>query len=221
MCGVLACVGLFVYLADPTFWNRQSTLLDQSDPIAAENTANDMNRVTLWVYAISLAREHPLGVGGMGYTKLSSTFLPAEVIGNSSAKAIHSTYMEALTAFGFLGLLVFLMVVFSGFQELRKTQKQLRDANSSYHRLQGYALLGSYVGFLVSAIFIDRLYCEVTYYFPVFFSIFRNVYGPHACAEPADDLVTLKPPTLAAELASAGTYRRQPAWAVRATRNRR
>ncbi|MCB0450944.1 MAG: O-antigen ligase family protein [Confluentibacter sp.] len=167
--GILVCCSLFLYLSDQTFWTRMSTLLEKETP------DSDYNRVIIWEYAIDLALRHPLGIGAWGYTYLSYSFLPTDVMGNSSLKAIHSTYLEVLTSFGFIGFLIFVKFIYSSFSEIRDAQRILRT-KETYLLYQGYALISAYIGFLICCIFINRLYCEVLYYFPAFFVVFHNIY---------------------------------------------
>ena len=173
LAGVLVCFALFIYLADATFWARQGSVVAGPDQVAS----SDYNRLTIWKYALLLAVDRPLGVGGMGYTILSPTFLPPEVMGDSPLKAIHSTYLEALTAFGWIGAFLFLAIIVSSYRGIIGVQRELKVTDRSYERLQGFALIGGFTAFMVCAIFINRLYCEVLYYFPVFFAIFKNLYG--------------------------------------------
>lgn len=169
--GCIAGFIVFLYLADATFWDRQGA-------ISTDAESSDYNRLTIWKYALKLSADRPLGVGGMGYTLLSPSFLPAEVMGDSPLKAIHSTYLEALTAYGWAGFLIFVLFIKSAYSAMLKTLRELKKSpDKAYERLQGFALMGSLTGFLVAAVFINRLYCEVLYYFPVFFVIFRNIYG--------------------------------------------
>jgi O-antigen ligase len=171
--GLLACGVLFLSLTDATFWDRQKTMTQGNE----DGNNADYGRLELWQYGVKLAVDHPLGVGGWGYTFLSGSFLPKELMGLSKMKAIHSTYLETLTAYGFIGLLCFLLFIYTGFKELSKANMDADGQQDHYLRLQRFALIGCFAGYLVSAIFIDRVYCEVTYYFPVIFSIYRSLYA--------------------------------------------
>lgn len=180
--GVFVSLMALMYLADPPFWNRQQTLATAVED--ANDTADnpEYHRVTLWTYAFTLAEQHPLGIGGMGYTVVSPQFLPPEVLGTNEIKAVHSTYFEALTAYGFVGVGLFLAFLVAAFRQLGAARRALA-IDDVYTRLQAYALAAAYLGYLISGIFIDRLYCEITYYFPLFFAIFANV---RSCRAPAE-----------------------------------
>lgn len=179
--GAIAGLVLFYFLADPVFWSRQSTL-------TAGNEGGDhldYGRFEFWKYAYLLAKENPWGVGGWGFTYLSSTFLPVELMAGDSTKAVHSTFFEALSAYGFLGLALLVYFLHSAFRQIQGHIDVKVHGDADYLRLQRIALISTFTGFLVCATFIDRLYCEVLYYFPVIFCIFRAIYlqDPAAAAE--------------------------------------
>jgi hypothetical protein len=98
-------------------------------------------------------------------------------------RSVHSTYLEALTALGFVGFAIFMSMLFISFRRIWRVQKALRASGDSYNLLLGSALMAGYAGFLVSAVFLTRNYSEPLYYFPVFFAIFATMHERQARAD--------------------------------------
>lgn len=186
--GVLAALGLLLYLADDSFWQRQSTI-STGERVDASTAAlthdSDGGRLELWGYALSTALRHPLGLGGYGFNALSPKILPPVLLDGLSQRSVHSTYFEALTAFGFIGLLLFMRIIWTTFRELLRIERRLRGQGLSYPSLQACALGAGFAGYLVCGIFVTRLYSEATYYLPVFCAIFVAVHRRELSAETA------------------------------------
>ncbi len=172
--GFVAAIGLFIYLADPTFWTRMASLFGAE----SVGEADDGNRMAIWGYAWRLALENPLGLGAHGFTWKSTEILPAEYLwaGEGSIRSVHSTYFEALTAYGFAGLALLLALIWMCFRSVRRTQEYLRQSGDRYNLLLGSALLSGFAGYLICAAFLTRNYHDATYYVIAFMAIYANIY---------------------------------------------
>lgn len=156
---------LFLYLADTTFWSRMATL-QEIDP--GEGTAT---RTEFWLAAWNLARDYPLGVGARGFEYLSPEILPHEWLSpNTGTRAIHSLYFEAISEFGYPGIILLSAFLWTTFRGLHKVRN-----SSTKNYVRSISLQSSFISFLVAAIFINRLYSEVFYWLMLFSAIHCNI----------------------------------------------
>jgi O-antigen ligase len=128
-----------------------------------------------WLKTFDMLADHPLGVGLMGYQVLSPQYLPAEWL-TGGVRAVHSTWFEVLSSFGYQGFVMFMGYIGSTFLLARRVRKYLREKGEQFHALQLVALEASFVGFLVAATFINRFYGEMLYWLPALIAVFANVY---------------------------------------------
>lgn len=167
--GIVVGVLLFIYLADNIFWSRMQTL----ESVSVETKS--VSRVLYWLKTFEMLADYPLGTGVGGYQALSPLYLPAEWL-TGGQRAVHSTWFEVLSSFGYQGLFVFLGYLGSTFFLARKVKKYLREKEEQYHVLQLVALESALIGFLVAATFLNRFYAEMLYWLPALIAVFANVY---------------------------------------------
>ncbi len=176
----LAGLGLFIYLTDSTFWERMGTLKEVS---RSEETGalqgSGAGRTYFWLRAVELANEYPVGVGAWGYQYLSPEFLPDELltgVGGARMRAAHSIWFETLAEYGYLGLGLFIAYLFATLNLARRISKISVIRENSYLYYQNTAIAASLIGLLAAGTFIDRLYCELIYWLPMFIGCFANIY---------------------------------------------
>jgi hypothetical protein len=172
----LACigVGLFVYLTDAMFWERMMSLGD-----AKEQAAAGGGRTYFWLKTFDLVKDHPFGVGIMGYQYLSPNFIPVEMMTMTefgARRAVHSTIFQTLAEYGYLGFVLVGGMIASNFLFVWKTQKYLRLKEKFSEYLQAIALEAGLISFLLPCIFIDRLYAQSLYLNIVFIACFGNIF---------------------------------------------
>lgn len=170
--GVLIATCLFWYLMDDAFTERMSTLqtVDLDNPEGEESS-----RVYFWKKTFDLVKSHPFGVGFWGYQRLSHQFLPSEML-TGGMRAVHSTYFQALAEYGYIGPIILFGYLVSTFNLSRNSRKFVISKNNVYLYYQNIAINAGLVSFLIAAAFIDRLYAEMIFWFPLFISIFYNIY---------------------------------------------
>jgi len=111
-----------------------ASYFDRIDTIrTAEDDGSFMGRVLAWRVSYEIARENPLlgeGFHGVQDPKIWQRYVYKVDIPEiyhhmelPKAKAAHSIYFEVMGDLGFLGLTLFLMLMFTGFQNSRKTLK--------------------------------------------------------------------------------------------------
>jgi len=167
----IAFIGTFSLLADKVFWKRMSTLT-QDNPEDIEGAG----RTYFWLKSYELAKQYPLGVGVDGFEYLSPLFLEEKYLSRrTGTRAIHSTYFEALSDFGFPGLLLLAGFILSSIRLVERTKKEIIKKGGAIHFYYlGTALESSYFAFLIAAAFINRLYAEVFYWLMLFMACYAN-----------------------------------------------
>lgn len=165
---------LFMYLADSIFWERMSTIIEQSE---VTNRYTGRERIDFWFKTFDMLKDHPFGVGAMGYEKLSPQYLPPESLSSKThTRAVHSIYFETMASYGYHGFLVFIVFLMSNFRYIWKLKRSLIQSNlyEPYHMV--IAIEAAFVGHLISSVFVNRLYSEVLYWSSAFIASYGNIY---------------------------------------------
>lgn len=177
---IVASVACFLFLADKTFWERMNTLgeINVKGGYFKSNEAVDTgaDRTGLWLVALDVVRDHPLGLGVWGFQTVSRSYVPSELMGKSSIKAVHSIYFQTLVDCGYLGLAIFLMMIGSNFRVMRKAQRFLLQNQNNYAYLLGVSISAGLVSLLTAFTFIDGLYVEILYWYIIFSACFVNIF---------------------------------------------
>ena len=177
--GLVLSLILFYHLTDVTFWERMTTLkhveLGERGLVGAEGGAH---RTSYWFKGLDLVKEYPLGVGGWGYLYLSPQFIAEDDLVQEAGgmRAPHSTWIDALVDYGYVGFILFLGMIFSCFNLSRKVRKHLLNTKNYYLYYQNVAIDAGFLAFLGAGTFIDRLNAETMYWFPAFLACFANIY---------------------------------------------
>jgi putative inorganic carbon (hco3(-)) transporter len=153
---IVILVALMVLVFAPKEWKERMNPSQGADSSARE-------RFNAWTFCWHLASDYPVTGGGF------STFTPelfrqyAPVV--NDVRGPHSVYFGVLAEHGFVGLFLYLTLVFSCLAKARRLLKKGRHDRDQ--TLTNYAnmFLFSLVGFLVSGFFLGRAY------FDYFFSI--------------------------------------------------
>jgi len=165
--GSLVGIIIFLYLADPRFWERMDTLSDPSIHGAGL-------RMIYWKAGIKMFLERPFGSGGRGFLALSPYYLSPEYLASGfGVRAVHNTFIQALVEYGIVGILLFVAFLFFTIKSLNKIRKG-GDPEDRYN-LEATALMTALSSFLTAAIFINRLYSETLYWLCAYAMVLCNV----------------------------------------------
>lgn len=167
---LIGTVSIFLYLADPTFWSRMSTL----ETVKAGQ--GGATRTNFWMAAWNLAKQRPFGVGARGFEFLSPNILPAIWLSKTGTRAIHSLYFEALAEFGYPGLILLAGFIGTTFHNLYRVSQRAIERDNIDKFIRATALQSAFIGFLVSSIFLNRLYAEDFYWLMLFAAIQYKLY---------------------------------------------
>jgi putative inorganic carbon (HCO3(-)) transporter len=162
--------GLIV--ADDSFWERMDTL---SNPADKEKSGS--SRTVFWMATFEMLELHPFGMGVSGYNVLSSQFIDQENMSGSTSKSVHSSWFQGLSEIGWLGMTIFLFLIYELFRQSWNTKKLVAENGdySTYFKI--LALECSLIGFLVSATFINRFRAEILYWMIFFILISIKIYS--------------------------------------------
>lgn len=180
--GVCAVACLFVFLADDVFWERMATLNDGTD-------MESYSRVDYWKKTPEMLQDYPLGGGAQAYKILSPIYLPKEWL-TGGRRAVHSTWFEVLSEYGYHGLFLFLGYVGSVFVLSQRVRARLRKEGDTYHLFFGVALESALLVMLVAGSFVNDFYGEIGYWLAMFIAVFANIHlnkRPEAAAAGAWD----------------------------------
>jgi hypothetical protein len=172
---MLVVLGLcaFLALADDTFWERMSSISEES-----ESESGGGGRKLFWTIAWNeVVRDYPMGAGGWGFAYLSPHYVPPEFMPqNASMRAVHSLYFQCIVERGYWGAPVWACLILSNFLFLRKIKKHLVKVKNLPRYFQALALESGFIAFLIAATFLNRLNCEILYWQPMFVACFGNIY---------------------------------------------
>lgn len=175
--GVLVVAALLLF-ASPKYWEEMRTITDTK-----ESTAD--LRLEIWGIAFRMFLGNPLlGVGPGNFVWNAEDYQSEEQwekFGRSFAGSIvtHSLYFELLAELGLAGAILFALILYTNYKDLRfviKQQKELeidlqngkvsmspeeretllKDLTRAQY--YAYALVGSLIGYLSSATFLSMLY---------------------------------------------------------------
>ena len=134
-------------------FSRKGAAMDQSA----------YSRLNAWTFAWNLAQDYP--VMGGGFDTFTRDLFDRYAPNTRDVHGPHSIYFGVLGEHGFVGLGLYMALVFSCFASIRKVARQARrmgdDVAASYANAFGFSL----VGFLASGLFLGRAYFD--YYFTI------------------------------------------------------
>lgn len=163
LCLVAALGFSFVQGFIPSKWfARQETTLEYRE----DNSA--MQRIQAWSVAKNIALDRPLLGAGFNfeYASNSERWLSyADFLGDwhNRTRAAHSIYFQVLGQHGFLGLILFLGLLFGSFFKLHKLGKYEYDEEASWIGRYAKAAQLSLIPYMVSGAFLSLAYFDLFY----------------------------------------------------------
>lgn len=163
-------------IVDQGFVDRMMSLKEMGTEVNYEQESGN-TRIEFWKASYRMSLDYPLGMGFRGFVIYSPHYLPENLdTGNSRNRAIHSTWFEVLNETGYLGVIIFIFMTISAWKYYSKTISYLKGSGNESHYLFVLSLLSGFLGFLVTASFINRLRAEVLILFITYAVIAFNVY---------------------------------------------
>lgn len=164
--GLLAALVGLVWLSDEQFVDRIANISSHADAVMAGAEAEDrstMMRVEAWRGGMQMFRDHPLGVGPGNFNQLIGQYSPS-VEGLSP----HSTYIQALTELGILGLGFLLVLMANSLLIIRKvvtTSHLLPEPERSVIQWSSCGIGAVIIGYAACGVTGHFLYFEAFWWF--------------------------------------------------------
>lgn len=153
-----AIIGVTAIQFMPAEWTaRMNTLQD------ARQTDSGETRIQSWKFATNVAIHRPLTAGGFDVYESEALWLAYAPEG-SIQRAIHSIYFRTLGEQGFLGLLLFLGLLFATWRNCVKVRRRTRgDPEQSWAFDLASMLQVSLLAFMASGAFLPMPYFDLAY----------------------------------------------------------
>jgi len=166
-CLLLLPVG---FMMMPDEWTQRITGIGNY-----ESDGSSMGRIYAWTLATKIALNSPIvgeGFGTFGTRELHDLYAESITgVADSSEQGIyiatdpHSIFFLVLGEHGFVGLTIFLFLLYASFRMAGRIKKLTQDrADLDWARLLGPALQASIVGYAVGGAFLGQSYFDFYYH---------------------------------------------------------
>lgn len=174
-----AIIGVTAIQFMPAEWTaRMNTLQD------ARQTDSGETRIQSWKFATNVAIHRPLTAGGFDVYESTPLWLAYAPEG-STQRAIHSIYFRTLGEQGFLGLLLFLGLLFATWRNCVKVRRRTRgDPERSWAFDLASMLQVSLLAFMASGAFLPMPYFDLVYQLMALSAVLAGVILTQAVAQP-------------------------------------
>jgi hypothetical protein len=164
---VILSVSGVIYLADDSAIEKfQSVFTDSAENTEVESGAT---RTHFWRAALDMGKDHPMGLGFRGFNAFADLYIPAEVnTGGSRSRSVHSSWFEALSEIGYLGLSILLYLVYLSFKLSNKAKQHFKAESSSNFVFLIVALQAALISTIISMTFISRMRGETFMWLLIF-----------------------------------------------------
>jgi len=167
-------ISAILYLADEFFIERLKTM-ENTEIVAEQETGS--TRIVFWMSAWEMAKDYPFGSGLKGFDYHAPDYIPEDIdTGFSRNRSVHSTWFEALTEIGYLGLLLLILMVYSSFRTTRKCISILREKGDFGNYFKIISLEAALISFLVAMSFMNRFRAEILYWLILYTACAYNIY---------------------------------------------
>jgi O-antigen ligase len=163
-----------ISLMDESFLNRVQGIFSTEQNAEEENAAT---RTFFWIASIDMAKDFPLGTGINGFIYYSPIYIPEDVAtGPGRNRAVHSTWFEALSEIGYLGLISLIAMVFLSYRSLTKCRQRMgvKINPHDYYRL--IAIQSALIAFVVTMTFLNRLRADIFYWCILYTACAYSIY---------------------------------------------
>lgn len=159
---IVIAAALIVPALPQAYWDRMSTITASGD----SRDQSQQGRLHFWQVAIAMANDRPLiGVGHTGYPRNYNQYdwTEGQFLTN---RAVHSAWFGVLAELGYIGLLLFVAIVFTSWRACRRVRLAAKRGEIP-GPLGPYAvaLEASLVAFVVGGSFVSFHYSEMLWHF--------------------------------------------------------
>lgn len=151
-------IGFAAYHFMPAQWTERMDTLHH-----ATTTDSGETRIQSWKFAANVAFHRPLVGGGFNDYE-SASLWQAYAPEGAVRRAIHSIYFRALSEQGFLGLILFLGLLFATWRNCSRVRKKTRDSLEQRWAYDLASMLQvALVAYMVSGAFLPMTYFDLIY----------------------------------------------------------
>jgi hypothetical protein len=170
---VMGLLGV-IRVADDSFVERMNSIFTSEVSSEQESGAT---RTEFWKAAWEMAKDHPFGAGIGGFQFYAPSYIAQDVnTGNSRNRAVHSTWFEALSEIGYLGMGALIAMLYCCYATNRKCMQVLRRQNRVDEYFKVRAIEGALICFIISMTFLNRMRAEVLYWLILYCACAYNIY---------------------------------------------
>jgi len=158
LAGLIVAVAGFLYLSDPQFLNRASTILAEEE----ERDTSAQSRIELVMVGKQMLLDHPFGIGAGNWYQTIERYLP-----KYPGKDAHNTYLKCACELGIQGIALFAAVIVNAFVILRRLRRQAEDLPPPLRReaqMLSFGLTTSLVAYLACCLTMTLLYNEALWW---------------------------------------------------------
>ena len=164
-----------LYLADDTFIERMYTLKEENKVQSDRETG--ATRMAFWKASWDMAKDYPFGKGFRGFNQVGYHYIPTHInTGGSRARTVHSTWFEALSEVGYLGLLLFILMLYFSFKTTQKCKRLLKEKKEVDEYFKVVAIQCALIAFIIAMTFLNRMRAEVLHWCILFSAIAYQLY---------------------------------------------
>ncbi len=165
--GLLVIVAVVCGTASDKYWSQMQTIVHYKQDY---NVTSDEGRVRIWMRGLGYMVDHAaFGVGMRNFQVAEGTISPRAKLQERGIGvwwgAAHNTFVQAGAELGIPGLLLFLGLLVTAFQSLRRVARdalRVNPAGSDLSRL-AQCLMTALIGFAVGAFFLSLAYADMLY----------------------------------------------------------
>jgi O-antigen ligase len=165
--GLLVIVAIVCGTASDKYWSQMQTIVHYKQDY---NMTSDDGRVRIWLRGLGYMVDHPaFGVGMRNFQVAEGTISPRAKLQERGIGvwwgAAHNSYVQAGAELGIPGLVLFLGLLGTALQSLRRVARdalRVHPAGSELSRL-AQCLMAALIGFAVGAFFLSLAYADMLY----------------------------------------------------------
>lgn len=164
-----------LYLADDDFISRMTGITEEASVDTEKESGG--TRMVFWKAAWDMAQDYPFGNGYRGFNYYAPLYIPDDVnTGRKKSRSVHSSWFEALSEIGYLGLLALIMMIVTAYQGANKCKERLKKCANIDDYFLMIAMQASLLAFVVAMTFLNRFRAEILYWLIFFLAAAYNIY---------------------------------------------
>ena len=173
-----------VYLSMPDQWTERMHSIDNY-----KEDGSAMGRINAWQFALNIANNYPLGGGFLVFTpRLFRIYAPEP----EAFHVAHSIYFQVLGEHGYVGLALFLLLLFSGWRTGAQVIRHCKDKPElAWAATLARMCQVSMIGYMAAGSFLSLAYYDLLYYILGIMILLQKVL---ILAPQADDVPPLRLP---------------------------